>query len=105
MKEGGEGRERIYYVEEGQRVTESQELLIQTVGGCREGNVRLAGGETVRQGRVETCHGGIWGTVCKEDGIEWLHTDADIVCRQLGFQEQDERGTIILYTQAGYMIV
>ncbi|CAI8001623.1 Scavenger receptor cysteine-rich domain superfamily protein, partial [Geodia barretti] len=63
-------------------------------GGCTEGSIRLAGGQTPRQGRVEVCHGGIWGTVCKEGGSEWLDTDADRVCREVGFQEQDETGDL-----------
>ena len=63
-----------------------------TLGGCREDSIRLVGGETVRQGRVEVCHGGVWGSLCKEGGGQWLNTDADLVCRQLQFQQQDERG-------------
>ena len=30
--------------------------------------------------------------MCKDGGGEWLDTDADVVCRELGFQEQDEIG-------------
>ena len=45
----------------------------------------------MRLGRVEVCHGGVWGTVCKED-VAWNDSDANIVCRRLGFQEQDEIG-------------
>ena len=63
-----------------------------TAGGCSEGAIRLAGGNTAREGRVQTCHGGVWGAVCREGGGQWMNTDADIVCRQLGYQEPDERG-------------
>lgn len=63
-----------------------------TAGGCIEGSIRLAEGPIPTQGRVEVCHGGVWGTVCKDGGGEWLDTDADVVCRELGFQEQDEIG-------------
>lgn len=62
------------------------------LGGCSDGDVRLAGGRTLREGRVEACHGGLWGTVCEENDSEWSDTDADIVCRRLGFQEPDETG-------------
>ena len=60
-----------------------------------EGDIRLAGGSTARQGRVEVCHGGVWGTLCNEGAGQWLDTDADIVCRQLRFQQEDERGLYI----------
>ena len=47
-----------------------------------EGEIRLRGGTTAREGRVEICLGGVWGTVC-DNG--WGTTDARVVCRQLGY--------------------
>ena len=49
---------------------------------CTDGSIRLVGGSTSNEGRVELCFGGIWGTVCDN---RWDTSAARVACRQLGY--------------------
>ena len=48
----------------------------------REGSVALIGGRSSREGRLQVCHNGIWGTVC-DNGF--TDAAARVVCYSLGF--------------------
>eukprot|EP00731_Ephydatia_muelleri_P038897 Em0975g1a len=48
---------------------------------CSHGDVRLVGGGSDLQGRLEFCAGGEWTTICSNG---WDEREASVVCRQLG---------------------
>ncbi|XP_027480775.1 galectin-3-binding protein isoform X2 [Zalophus californianus] len=62
-------------------------LLVAGTQGEKDGDMRLADGDTANEGRVEIFYRGQWGTVC--DNL-WDLTDASVVCRALGFANATE---------------
>ena len=48
---------------------------------CTDGEIRLVGGSTKYEGRVEVCINRGFGTVC---GLNFDSNEANIVCRQIG---------------------
>lgn len=52
------------------------------IGICENGDVRLVGGATGLEGRVEMCYNEEYGTICD---IGFGRLEAGVVCSQLGF--------------------
>lgn len=50
--------------------------------GCVDGDIRLVGGATALEGRVEVCRNFLWGSVCES---YWDIREGQVVCRQLGY--------------------
>ena len=59
-------------------------------GLCDPGAVRLVGGVSPYEGRVELCGSNSWGTVCDD---LWNSRNARVVCRQLNFTSTSYSGT------------
>ena len=59
----------------------SPSLYTANLAQCHEGDVRLQGGRTRSEGRVELCVKNIWTPVCDRN---WGTKEAKVVCSQLG---------------------
>ncbi len=62
-------------------------LTVDNATNCTYGELRLVGGVSDLEGRLEVCAGGRWGTVCDD---EFDRTDAGVVCRQLGYYPESK---------------
>ena len=63
---------------------------------CDDGDVRLMGGSSPYEGRVEYCRNGEWGIVCDDS---WGTSDATVVCHQLGLStECTLYNSVFMYT-------
>ena len=57
-------------------------MLLVTEQQCNHGSIRLVGGDTEYEGRVELCSGGSWTSICPAG---WDSNEAHVVCEQLGY--------------------
>ena len=67
-------------------VHETITLHIDETTSCEDGEVRLEGGFSDSNGRVEFCQYRTWGAVCSEG---WDDSDARVVCGQLGYSSPE----------------
>ena len=51
------------------------------IASCEDGDLKLVGGISEDEGRLEVCFDQRWGTI---NGDGWTHTDTRVACRQLG---------------------
>ena len=76
---------RCYH--KGQLVQLSIITKLLVLGRCRFGSIRLTGGETEMEGRVEVCADySRWGTVCNK---QWTSAHTKVVCQGLGYSDTE----------------
>ena len=66
---------------------------------CTDGEVRLSGGSSSLEGRVEICANRAWGTVCGTSNRRFV--EANVVCRQLGHSAFGKNCIIITLASVG----
>ncbi len=67
-------------------------IALPSEDNCTNGGIRLVGGSTEFEGRVEVCYDNQWGTVCSNS---WSSYDAMVSCHQLGFSPRGNNRTDI----------
>ena len=62
---------------------------------CTDNAIRLVGGNSSNQGRLEVCMNSAWGSVCDSAGL-FTSDEAKVVCRELGILQVEGRSLIFL---------
>ena len=61
------------------------------IAPCIQGDLRLVGGSSELEGRLEICNNNQWGTICDD---QFNTNSANVACRQLGHSDS---GTLQLF--------
>lgn len=67
--------------------------LVFVFSDCKNGEVRLVGGSTSREGTVEVCFDNLWGLIA--DG-GWDEKDASVICSLAGHSPDSELGSVLI---------
>ena len=66
---------------------------------CSTGDLRLRGGSTQYEGRIEMCYNGLWGSICRSN---FLEDEARVVCNQLGYQSNKKLKVLFYFIFLDY---
>lgn len=77
-------------------------VFVAEPAACYNGELRLLGGASATEGRVEICQDRVWGLICMN---LWDDNDATVVCRQLGFSDQGRSSCVLASTYIIFKIV
>ena len=65
-------------------VSDNENSGAEVIPTCTHGDVRLIGGTTLNEGRVEICYEGSWSSICYQIDL----TTATVICKQLNGDTQ-----------------
>ena len=66
---------------------------IHTIASCKN-DLKLVGGASENEGRLEVCFDQRWGTI---NGDGWTHTDTQVACKQLGYSTSGTHASYMEY--------